>query len=77
MSLYARRADPFLIFRLRRRTREQIVQELHKCRAGSDKIAEESEAVIPLNGFAVSICPPVIEIPLLKRTAGQSADQTR
>jgi uncharacterized Zn finger protein len=44
--------DPFLIFRLRGRTQEQVMQELRKRRAGADEIieeeAEESEAVIPL-----------------------------
>jgi len=77
--------DPFLIFRLRGRTQEQVMQELRKRRAGEDEIieeeAEEIEAVIPLEeqvanfwdvrapleGFAVSIRPPAIEMPLLKR----------
>jgi uncharacterized Zn finger protein len=77
--------DPFLIFRLRGRTQEQVMQELRKRRAGEDEVveeeAEEVEAAIPLEeqitnfwdvrtppeGFAVSIRPPVIEIPLLKR----------
>jgi len=44
--------DPFLIFRLRGRTQEQVMQELRKRRAGADKIAEEEaeefEASIPL-----------------------------
>lgn len=77
--------DPFLIFRLRGRTQEQVMQELRKRRAGSDEVAEdeveETEVVIPLEeqienfwdvrapleGFAVSIRPPAIEMPLLKR----------
>ena len=77
--------DPFLIFRLRGRTQEQVMQELRKCRAGSyeavEEEAEETEVVIPLEeqienfwdvrapleGFSVSIRPPVIEMPLLKR----------
>jgi len=77
--------DPFLIFRLRGRTQEQVMQELRKRRAGSDETveeeAEEAEIVIPLEeqtenfwdarapleGFAVSIRPPAIEMPLLKR----------
>jgi uncharacterized Zn finger protein len=77
--------DPFLIFRLRGRTQEQIMQELRKRRAGADEIVEEeteeSETIIPLEdcipnywdmgaplaGFSVSIRPPVIEIPLIKR----------
>ena len=77
--------DPFLIFRLRGRTQEQVMQELRKRRAGSDEIAEaeaeEADVVVPLEeqienfweirapleGFAVSIRPPAIEMPLLKR----------
>lgn len=77
--------DPFLIFRLRGRTQEQVMQELRKRRAGSDEDAEdevEEAAVVipleeqienfwdvraPLEGFAVSIRPPTIEMPLLKR----------
>jgi uncharacterized Zn finger protein len=82
--------DPFLIFRLRGRTQEQVMQELRKRRAGADEIieeeAEESEAVIPLEdcisnywkmgtpleGFSVSIRPPTIEMPLLKRLGAAS-----
>jgi uncharacterized Zn finger protein len=77
--------DPFLIFRLRGRTQEQIMQELRKRRAENDEAAkdetEEVEVIIPLEeqienfwdvrapleGFAVSIRPPAIEMPLLKR----------
>jgi uncharacterized Zn finger protein len=77
--------DPFLIFRLRGRTQEQVMQELRKRRAGSDEIAQEEgeevevfipleeqiekfwDARAPLEGFAVSIRPPAIEMPLLKR----------
>lgn len=77
--------DPFLIFRLRGRTQEQVMQELRKRRAGGKEIveeeAEEVEAVIPLEErianfwdlgapleeFSVSIRPPAIEMPLLKR----------
>ena len=44
--------DPFLIFRLRGRTQEQVMQELRKRRAGADEAveeeAEEFEASIPL-----------------------------
>lgn len=44
--------DPFLIFRLRGRTQEQVMQELRKRRAGADEIvedeSEEAEAIIPL-----------------------------
>lgn len=76
--------DPFLIFRLRGRTQEQVMQELRKRRAGDEIVEEEIEEVevvipleeqieyfwdmrAPLEGFAVSIRPPTIEIPLLKR----------
>jgi uncharacterized Zn finger protein len=77
--------DPFLIFRLRGRTQEQVMQELRKRRAGSEEVveeeAEESDVIVPLEeqienfwevrapleGFAVSIRPPAIEMPLLKR----------
>jgi uncharacterized Zn finger protein len=82
--------DPFLIFRLRGRTQEQVMQELRKRRAGADEIieeeADETEVVIPLEdciqnywelgalleGFAVSIRPPTIETPLLKRLGAAS-----
>ena len=44
--------DPFLIFRLRGRTQEQVMQELRKRRAGADEIVEEdveeTETIIPL-----------------------------
>jgi uncharacterized Zn finger protein len=44
--------DPFLIFRLRGRTQEQVVQELRKRRAGSDETmereAEETEVILPI-----------------------------
>jgi uncharacterized Zn finger protein len=44
--------DPFLIFRLRGRTQEQVMQELRKRRAGSEEAGEEeteeAEVVIPL-----------------------------
>ena len=33
--------DPFLIFRLRGRTQEQVMQELRKRRAGSEEVVEE------------------------------------
>ena len=77
--------DPFLIFRLRGRTQEQVMQELRKRRAGADEIAEnemeKAETIIPLEdcilnywglgtpleGFSISIRPPAIEMPLLKR----------
>ena len=77
--------DPFLIFRLRGRTQEQVMQALRQRRAGSEEAVEEEmeepETAIPLEqslsnfwdmgapleGFSVSIRPPVIEMPLLKR----------
>jgi uncharacterized Zn finger protein len=77
--------DPFLIFRLRGRTQEQVMQALRQRRAGSkdtvEEEMEETEAAIPLEeslsnfwdlgapveGFSVSIRPPAIEMPLLKR----------
>ncbi|HEY3312295.1 MAG TPA: SWIM zinc finger family protein [Anaerolineales bacterium] len=75
--------DPFLIFRLRGRTQEQVMEALRQRRAGQadeDEI-DEAEVVIPLeqqlahfwelsaplDGYSVSIHPPVIEMPLLKR----------
>ena len=76
--------DPFLIFRLRGRTQEQVMRELRKRRAGEELFEEEVEDAevsipleeqienfwdvrAPLEGFAVSIRPPAIEMPLLKR----------
>lgn len=76
--------DPFLIFRLRGWTQEQVMQELRKRRAGEELFEEEVEDAevsipleeqiehfwdvrAPLEGFAVSIRPPAIEMPLLKR----------
>jgi uncharacterized Zn finger protein len=76
--------DPFLVFRLRGRTQEQVMTALRQRRAGEAEPAdepEEAEAVIPLEeqvsrfwefpapleGFSVSIRPPAIEMPLLKR----------
>lgn len=77
--------DPFLIFRLRGRTQEQVMQALRQRRAGRqdtvEEEMEEAEAAIPLEeslsnfwdlgapveGFSVSIRPPMIEMPLLKR----------
>jgi len=77
--------DPFLIFRLRGRTQEQVMAALRQRRAGSKEFAEEEtqepEVLIPLEeqmvhfwelsalveGFSVSIRPPTIEMPLLKR----------
>jgi len=77
--------DPFLIFRLRGRTQEQVMAALRQRRAGDAEIVadevEEPETVpaleeqmayfwefsAPLEGFSVSIRPPAIETPLLKR----------
>ncbi len=76
--------DPFLIFRLRGRTQEEVMTALRQRRAGEAQPAEEpeeAEAVTPLKeqvsgfwefpapleGFSVSIRPPAIEMPLLKR----------
>jgi uncharacterized Zn finger protein len=75
--------DPFLLFRLRGRTQEQILQALRQRRAGGEAAEEEEEpeAVIPLEeslgnfwelgespeGFSVAIRPPLVEMPLLKR----------
>jgi len=77
--------DPFLIFRLRGRTQEQVMAALRQRRASTAEFiedeVEEPEVVIPLDeqiahfwelsapldGFSVSIHPPKIEIPLLKR----------
>jgi uncharacterized Zn finger protein len=77
--------DPFLIFRLRGRTQEQVMAALRQRRAGGSEIAEdemeEPEVVTPLDaqvdhfwefpapleGFSVSIRPPTIEMPVLKR----------
>jgi uncharacterized Zn finger protein len=77
--------DPFLIFRLRGKTQEQVMAALRLRRAGdadaSPEETEEPEIIIPLEeqlahfwelaapleGFSVSIHPPAIEMPVLKR----------
>jgi len=76
--------DPFLIFRLRGKTQEQVMEALRERRAGDAEFEEESEELevvipleeqlaqfwefsAPLEGFSVSIRPPAIEMPLLKR----------
>lgn len=81
--------DPFLIFRLRSRTQEQVMEALRERRAGDEAFEEEleePETVIPLEeqiaqfweffapieGFSVSIRPPGIEMPLLKRLGDAS-----
>jgi uncharacterized Zn finger protein len=77
--------DPFLLFRLRGRTQEQILQALRQRRAGQmemlDEESPEPETAIPLEdclehfwdlglpleNIPVSIRPPAVEMPLLKR----------
>ena len=76
--------DPFLLFRLRGRTQEQILEELRQRRAGQTEANEEEpaeEKAVPLEdclehfwelgasleNVPVSIRPPVVEMPLLKR----------
>jgi uncharacterized Zn finger protein len=77
--------DPFLLFRLRGRTQEQILQALRQRRAGQmemlDEESPELETAIPLEdclehfwelgtpleNIPVSIHPPAVEMPLLKR----------
>lgn len=77
--------DPFLIFRLRGRTQEQVMEALRQRRVGDEDVFddedEEPEILIPLeaqlahfwelsaslDGFSVSIQPPAIEMPVLKR----------
>jgi len=76
--------DPFLLFRLRGRKQEQVMEALRQRRVGDEAYEEEPEepeTVIPLEermaqfwefpapleGFSVSIRPPKIEMPLLKR----------
>jgi len=77
--------DPFLLFRLRGRTQDQVMAALRKRRAGRGAHASEEtveaeppvpleqqlgnfwELAAPLDEFSVSIRPPGIEMPLLKR----------
>ncbi len=75
--------DPFLLFRLRGRSQEQVLQGLRQRRAGQEAAgdSEPAEAVTPLeetlnqfwelsaplDGFSAAIRPPAIEQPLLKR----------
>lgn len=75
--------DPFLLFRLRGRSQEQILQALRQRRSDQPSFEDEEdpEVVLPLEEtlehfwepaesleqFSVSIRPPVIEMPLLKR----------
>jgi uncharacterized Zn finger protein len=76
-------ADPFLLFRLRGRTQEQILEALRARRAavadGAEEREEEvEEVVVPLSAehfwelgqpltFKTTIKPPVTELPILKR----------
>jgi uncharacterized Zn finger protein len=76
--------DPFLLFRLRGRTQEQVMQGLRQRRAGQAEMIEEPEEpdIAPpleenlekfwdmggtIEELPVSIQPPPIEMPLLKR----------
>jgi uncharacterized Zn finger protein len=77
--------DPFLLFRLRGRTQEQILQALRQRRAGQMEMLDEEspepetaipledclehfwELGMPLENIPVSIRPPAVEMPLLKR----------
>ena len=75
--------DPFLLFHLRGRTQEQVLQGLRQRRGGQAffEEEEESEIVVPLaetleqfyelgaslDGFSVAIREPAIGMPLLKR----------
>jgi uncharacterized Zn finger protein len=78
--------DPFLLFRLRGRTQEQILHALRRRRADIEFVEaeneeEEPEIVVPLElaldrfwelgqsleQFSVSIQPPAVDVPLLKR----------
>jgi uncharacterized Zn finger protein len=75
--------DPFLLFHLRGRTQEQILQALRQRRADQefDEDEEEPEIVVPLElaldrfwelgqdleQFSTCIRPPAVEVPLLKR----------
>jgi uncharacterized Zn finger protein len=80
--------DPFLLFRLRGRTQEQILKTLRQRRAGqeAEDEEEEPEQAVPLEEalnrfwslsdllepFPVSIQAPTIEMPLLKRLGDAS-----
>ncbi len=77
--------DPFLIFRLRGMTKEQVMEELRNRRAEDNPSAEQNteepappipltEQITnyydlsgPMEEFSISILPPAIEMPLLKR----------
>jgi uncharacterized Zn finger protein len=77
--------DPFLIFRLRGMTQEQVMEKLRNRRAEDipsaehtteelpppvplkEQIANYYEFSSPMEEFSISILPPAIEMPLLKR----------
>lgn len=75
--------DPFLLFRLRGRSQEQVIQGLRERRGGEegDEAEEEQETSVPLEetldrfwelgapveAFSVAIQPAGIEMPVLKR----------
>jgi uncharacterized Zn finger protein len=77
--------DPFLLFRLRGRSQEQILQAMRQRRAGQEAIEEEAEEEPeeitpleetipnfwemgePLEAFALTIKPPPVALPILKR----------
>jgi uncharacterized Zn finger protein len=78
--------DPFLLFRLRGRSQEQILAGLRQRRAGQESAVAESEAAeyetvvpleetlahfwdlaVPLDPFPLSIVPPQVALPILKR----------
>ncbi len=75
--------DPFLIFRLRGRTQDEMVQALRERRAGEDNFVEDEgvekvapleesintfwELGAPLDDFSVNISATTIKTPLLKR----------
>ena len=77
--------DPFLLFRLRGRSQEQILQAMRQRRAGQEAVEEEAEAEpekavpleemlptfwqmpAPLEPFPLSIKPPAVALPILKR----------
>lgn len=75
--------DPFLIFRLRGRTQDEVMQALRERRAGEDNFVEDEEVEkvasleesintfwelsAPLDDFSVNISVATIKTPLLKR----------
>lgn len=77
--------DPFLLFRMRGRTQEQIMDALRQRRGGQEFTVEEVQEEIPsapgldqeighfwdpaepLDSFPLTITPPTIDMPMLKR----------